>query len=97
MKIATKIKKFAKYLRNLNSGLFDDSFADDEILDIFRTCLDCGKEILTKPQQMHAIIEFDKPERAFESLLELIQINQIDCDNEDELEECDCDEEDIEY
>lgn len=92
MKIDTKVKKFVKYLRNLNIGVLDDSFSDNEILEMFRVCVDCGKEILTKPQQMHAIIEWDKPAKAFETLLEQIQINQIDCETESVLDDEGCEE-----
>jgi len=46
--------------------------SDPEVLEIFRTCMDCGDQVITPQQQMHAILEFDTEERAFESLCELM-------------------------
>jgi len=88
----TKVKRFVKFLKNIlaeiDSEFEDDIFEDHEILEIFRKCSDCDTEIVTPVQQMHAILEFDSPQRAFESLTEIVIKNQEkEKSCEDELEE----------
>ena len=66
-----KIRIYANYLRKklLSSGCeqsYVNSLSDEQILEDFRICADCDEEIVTKDQQMHAIFEFDTPERIFE-------------------------------
>lgn len=92
MKIQTKVKKFVKYLRTvLDADCCEHNnsseLTDTQVLEIFRTCMDCGDEVITPQQQMHAIIEFDSEERAFETLCELIF-------SKEDLESCATKEED---
>lgn len=100
-----KIKIFVKFLRKklLVEGLskpYVHSMSDETVLDSFRKCQDCGEVICTKDQQMHVILEFDSPERAFEVLYEedelhtdeeikeIEEIKKIDFDLDDlDLEE----------
>ena len=82
-----KVKIFVKFLRKklLVEGLskpFIHSMTDDTILEKFRKCQDCNEVICTKVQQMHVILEFDSPERAFEVLYEEDELH-----TEEEIEE----------
>jgi len=95
-----RIQKFTKLLRQklLDDGChksYVNSLSEQQILNDFRVCADCDDELHTKSQQMHAILEFDTPERAFEVLFEV-----IDEDDEElyllELEEDKDDIEDLE-
>lgn len=86
MKIETKIKRFIKFLKKLDPEIDDFSLSDYEILEIFRTCLGCGNELISPSQQMHSILEFDTPERAFGAICEMIDINQS-CGGDEDLEE----------
>lgn len=75
----TKVKRFTKYLKKLlieTEGLRPSDLKDlpdEAILEIFRTCAGCDEELITSVQQTHAILEWDTPERALESLFELIK------------------------
>jgi len=86
-----KVKTFVKFLRNklLLEGLskpYIHSMDDDTVLDSFRKCADCDEVICTKDQQMHAILEFDTPERVFEVLYEEDQPHDSSEDENDEDE-----------
>ena len=48
----------------LEEGL-NSNLTDTQILSVFRHCSDCGSELVSADQQMHAILEFDSPEQAF--------------------------------
>lgn len=70
-----EIKNFAKLLRKklVQDGChqkYINSLSDDQVLDDFRTCCDCGDEIHSRDQQIHIILESDTAERAFELLYE---------------------------
>lgn len=80
-----RVQNYVKYLKGvMRSEGFDPkkikSMTDREILDTFRHCLDCGEELITPEQQMHAILEFDSPEEAFLAIYE--QIDLENCDEE---------------
>lgn len=82
-----KVKTFVKFLRKklLVEGLskpYVHSMSDETVLNSFRKCQDCGEVICTKDQQMHVILEFDSPERAFEVLYEEEELH-----TEEEIEE----------
>jgi len=81
--INQKIRSYTKYLRNklLNSGCdaeFVNSLSDNAILEDFRKCPDCGGSLVTKDQQMHAILEFDAPERIFEVTYEHLDLESCE-------------------
>lgn len=89
MKIQTKVKRFVKFLKNVLIEVEDIDpgiMSDAEILKLFRECLGCGGELITPVQQMHAIIEFNSPARAFEVLCETVEENG-GCQNEEECED----------
>jgi len=89
MKIQTKVKRFVKFLKNVLIEVEDIDpcdMSDAEILKLFRDCLGCGGELITPVQQMHAIIEFNSPERAFEVLCETVEENG-GCQNEEQEDE----------
>jgi len=41
---------------------------DNELLEFLRVCPCCKEQIVTKEQQLHAILEFDTPLRAFNAM-----------------------------
>jgi hypothetical protein len=70
-----KIKDFVNLLREkLEEGgchlAYVNSLSDTEVMDDYRLCCGCGDEIHSTDQQLHVILEFDTPERAFEVLYE---------------------------
>lgn len=83
-----KIRIYTNYLRKklLSSGCnreYVNSLSDEQILEDFRKCADCDEEIVTKDQQMHAIYEFDTPERIFEVTYEGMEYEDcVDSDSE---------------
>jgi len=92
-----KVKTFVKFLRKklLVEGLskpYIHSMSDDKILESFRKCQDCNEVICTKDQQMHVILEFDSPERAFEVLYEEDELH-----TESEIEEANSDIKEINF
>jgi hypothetical protein len=100
-----KIENYVQFLKKKlqeegNSEEYADSLGDSEILDHFRTCCDCGDEVLSLNNVMRAILEWDTPARTFEILCEQIdldhnindeEINEDEDEDEDE-ETCNCDE-----
>jgi hypothetical protein len=60
--------------------------ATDALLAEFRLCLDCGKEVQSRHQQMHIVLEFDTPERACEILCHAYaqRLAEDDCCNDED-------------
>jgi hypothetical protein len=78
-----KIRKFTKYLRGrlLDEGChqkYVNSLSDQQILADFRVCADCGDELYTVDQQLHIVLEFDTPERAFSILYDEIESEETE-------------------
>lgn len=68
-----EVRNFAKLLRKkLKDGgchqAYVNSLSDQQLLDDFRTCCDCGEELHSRGQQLRLILESDTAERAFELL-----------------------------
>jgi hypothetical protein len=83
-----KIQKFAKLLRKklMTDGChknYVSSLSEQQILKDFRTCADCEKELYSKDQQMHAILEFDSAERTFEILYGDHVLDELHFDDEE--------------
>jgi hypothetical protein len=96
-----KIKKYTKFLRKklLEEGyhkLYVKDMSDKDVLGEFRKCCECDEEVVSPDQQMHAILEFDTPERIFEVLYEDINCNEEFENDSDEDEDEDEDKELIE-
>ena len=106
-----EIRNFANLLRKklVSAGChqaYVNSLSDDQILDDYRTCCDCGEEIHSKDQQLRLIIESDTPERAYELLYEieapdeqqtetdecLILYNDPEYLDDETCDDCECDE-----
>lgn len=82
-----KVKNFVKFLRQklLLEGLskpFVHSMDDEAVLESFRKCADCDAIICSRSQQIHAILEFDSPERTFEVLYEEDEHDEPEIDAE---------------
>lgn len=85
-------KRVQNYVKYLKGVMKDEGFpaeqirsmSEREILDTFRHCLDCGTELITPEQQMHAILEFDTPEEAFLAIYE--DLDMENCDEEVDYE-----------
>jgi len=95
-----KVENFVKYLKKflLDEGytkLAIQAMSNDEILNIFRVCADCGDEICTKDQQMHAILEFDSPARVFQVLYEEDSLAGCEKENNEDIKEINFDIEDL--
>jgi len=109
-----EIRNFANLLRKklVSAGChqaYVNSLSDDQILDDYRTCCDCGEEIHSKDQQLRLIIESDTPERAYELLYEieapdeqqtetdecLILYNDPEYLDDETCDDCECDEDHI--
>jgi len=70
-----KVKEYISFLRQklLSEGSPLESvysLDDNTVLEMFRRCCDCDDYLFTKDQELHAILEFDSPERAYEVLYE---------------------------
>lgn len=67
-----KIHAFADYLRQRQraKGLVTEAqiaaLSDDDILECYRKCSECGEYFYSKADELRTILESDTPERAFE-------------------------------
>lgn len=52
--------------------------SDAELLDHLRYCGCCKEEIITKDQQLHAILEFDTPLRAYNAMYAHLELESED-------------------
>jgi len=69
--IKADAERIAKYITYLRTLIEESNFTTDEdILEMFRHCFCCGEELITKSEQMHAILEFDTPKRVHKKLYE---------------------------
>lgn len=71
-------EKIQAYISMLRQKLLADGsplesvyqLEDHDVLEMFRRCCDCEDYLFTKGQEIHAILEFDSPERAYQVLYE---------------------------
>lgn len=70
--------KYFRYVKYLRGKRIDGAFilSARQLLENERFCIQCGKELYTKQDEVQAILEFDKPEKVYQRL------NSIECADE---------------